>query len=224
MTAGPETQVFERVAAIGVVPVIAIEKVEHAVPMADALLEGGLSVAEVTFRTEAAADVMAVLHDRRPELLLGAGTILNPDQVTRALQAGATFGLAPGFDPEVVLAADEAGLPFAPGIMTPSDISLAAARGCRLMKFFPATPAGGPSMLKNISAPFAHLGLRFIPTGGVTPETMKDWLALPQIAAVGGTWIAKPEDMRAGDWSGIAAKARDAVARARALRPEGVIA
>jgi len=210
--------VIDLLAKIGVVPVIAIDSIDHAVPLADALLEGGLGVAEITFRTEAAADVMARLSDRRPELLLGAGTVLNPDQVKRAVDAGATFALSPGFDPAVVQAAEAAGLPFAPGIMTPSDISLAAARGCRLMKFFPATPAGGPSMLKNVSAPFAHLRVKFIPTGGVTLDTMADWLSLPEIAAVGGTWIAKPEDMRAGDWQAIAGKARAAVTRVRELR------
>lgn len=212
------THPFDVISRIGVVPVIAIDSVDHAEPLADALLEGGLGVAEITFRTAAAADVMARLHDTRPELLVGAGTVLSPDAVTRAMDCGATFGLAPGFDPAVMAAAEKAGLPFAPGIMTPSDISLATALGCRLMKFFPATPAGGPSMLKNISAPFAHLGLKFIPTGGVTLDTMADWLALPVIAAVGGTWIAKPEDMANGDWKGITEKARTAVARAKDLR------
>lgn len=209
---------FARVAAIGVVPVIAIEEVNHAEPLADALLEAGLGVVEITFRTGAAADVMARLSETRPEILVGAGTVLSPDAVTRAVEAGAAFGLAPGFDPEVVTAAAEAGLPFAPGVMTPSDISLATARGCRLMKFFPAVSAGGPSMLKNIAAPFAHLGVSFIPTGGVGLETMGEWLSLPQISAVGGTWIARPEDMRAGDWQGITDKARAALARAKELR------
>lgn len=206
-------------AQIGVVPVIAIERVEHALPLVDALLEGGLPTAEITFRTEAAAEVLARLHEQRPEILLGAGTILSPGAVRLAVESGAAYGLAPGFDPAVVDAAQAAGLPFAPGVMTPSDISLATARGCRLMKFFPATPAGGPSMLANISAPFAHLGLRFIPTGGVTLDTMGAWLSLPQIAAVGGTWIATARHMNDGDWAGIAARARAAVARAKELRP-----
>lgn len=213
------TEMFNRLSKIGVVPVIAIDSVDHAEPLADALLEGGLSVVEITFRTEAAADVIARLSTTRPELLVGAGTILTPAQVRLATDAGAVFGLAPGFDPSVVKAATDTGLAFAPGILTPSDISLASAQGCRLMKFFPATAAGGPTMLKNIAAPFAHLGLRFIPTGGVTLETMKDWLALSEIAAVGGTWIAKPEDMREGRWSEITAKARAAVAKASELRP-----
>ena len=210
--------IFERVAALGVVPVIAIDDVAHAVPLADALLEGGLGIAEITFRTKAAAEVIARLSAERPELLTGAGTLLSPEQVTAAAQAGATFGLAPGFDPAVMSAAAAAGLPFAPGVMTPSDISLATAQGCRLMKFFPAVPAGGPSMLKNIGAPFAHLGLKFIPTGGVTLATVADWLALPEIAAVGGTWIARTEDMRNGDWKGIATRARAAVDRVKEIR------
>lgn len=213
------TKVFDSLSKIGVVPVIAIESLDHAEPLADALLEGGLSVAEITFRTDAAADVIARLRETRADLLVGAGTVLTPQQVGRAVDAGAAFALAPGFDVSVVQAAEKAGLAFAPGIMTPSDISLAAAQGCRLMKFFPAIPAGGPSMLKNIAAPFAHLGLKFIPTGGVTLETMKDWLSLPEIAAVGGTWIARPEDMREGRWTDIARKARAAVTMARELRP-----
>ena len=211
-------EIFDKVAAIGVVPVIAINDASHALPLAEALLEGGLGVAEITFRTEAAEEVIATLSQKLPEMLTGAGTILTREQAKRAASAGATFGLAPGYDPEILAAARERRMEFAPGIMTPSEISLAAAQGCRLMKFFPATPAGGPSMLKNINAPFAHMGIRFIPTGGATLDTMKDWLALPEVAAVGGTWIAKPEDMRNGDWSGIAGRARAAVARVREIR------
>ncbi|PZX12205.1 2-keto-3-deoxy-phosphogluconate aldolase [Palleronia aestuarii] len=209
---------FDRAARIGVVPVIAIPSADYAEPLADALLEGGLPIAEITFRTEAAAEAMARVSETRPDLLMGAGTVLSVDAVSSAVAAGATFGLAPGFDPEVVAAADAAGLPFAPGIMTPSDISLATARGCRLMKFFPAMAAGGPDMLKNISAPFLHLGLTFIPTGGVTQDNMHEWLSLPIIAAVGGTWIAKPADIEAGDWAGITARARHAVERVDEIR------
>lgn len=212
------TGIFDRIAAIGVVPVIAIENADHALPLADALLEGGLAVAEITFRTAAAAHVIEKLADRRPELLVGAGTVLSVEQASRALSAGAAFALAPGFDPVVVDAATRAGLPFAPGIMTPSDISLAVSHGCRLMKFFPASPAGGPSMLKNIAAPFAHLGLRFVPTGGVSPKTMGDWLEMPEIAAVGGTWIARTSDIADGHWAEISARARAAIETAEEFR------
>ena len=212
------TEAFARIAVIGVVPVIAIDSVDHALPLADALLEAGLPTAEITFRTQAAADVLARLRDERPELLIGAGTLLSPAQLREAVEAGAAYGLAPGYDPAVVDAARQSGLPFIPGVMTPSDITLAVAQGCRLMKFFPATAAGGPSMLKNIAAPFAHLGLRFIPTGGVKMETIGDWLALPEIAAVGGTWIATTQQMHGGDWSGIRSRASAAIARVKELR------
>lgn len=217
MSAAP-TNVFSRVAEIGVVPVIAIENADHALPLADALLEGGLAVAEITFRTAAGAEVIAHMTQARPELLVGAGTVLGAEQVTRAVAAGAAFALSPGFDAEVVDAAGKAGLPFAPGIMTPTDISLATARGCRLMKFFPAAQAGGPSMLKNIAAPFAHLGLRFIPTGGVSLDTMGEWLTMPEIGAVGGTWIARTSDIAEGRWKEITTRARAAVERAKELR------
>lgn len=199
------------IAGLGVVPVIAIERASDAVPLADALLEGGLPVAEITFRTEAAADVLAAMRDARPELCIGAGTILDKPNLDRAIASGARFGLAPGYDPEIVDAAKAAGLPFCPGIMTPSDLTLAAARSVRLAKFFPAGVAGGPKALSGISAPFAHLGIRFIPTGGVTEATIGDWLAIRQVVAVGGTWIAKTEDIREGRFAEIAKNAKAAV-------------
>ncbi|TWF59010.1 bifunctional 4-hydroxy-2-oxoglutarate aldolase/2-dehydro-3-deoxy-phosphogluconate aldolase [Neorhizobium alkalisoli] len=199
------------IAGLGVVPVIAIERASDAVPLADALLEGGLPVAEITFRTEAAADVLAAMRDARPELCIGAGTILDKANLARAVASGARFGLAPGYDPDIVDAAKAANLPFCPGIMTPSDLTLAAARGVRLAKFFPAGVAGGPKALSGISAPFAHLGIRFIPTGGVTEATIGDWLAIRQVVAVGGTWIAKTEDIRDGRFAEIAKNAKAAV-------------
>lgn len=206
---------IERIAQLGIVPVIAIERAADAVPLADALLEGGLLVAEITFRTEAAADVLAALRDSRPELCIGAGTLLDKASLDRAIAAGARFGLAPGFDPDMVAAAAKAGLPFAPGVMTPSDVTLAVARGVRLMKFFPAGIAGGPAALSGIAAPFAHLSPHFIPTGGVSLVTIGEWLALPSVIAVGGTWIARTEDIREGRFDVIAKNAAAAVAAAR---------
>lgn len=209
------TNPIDLIASLGVVPVIAIERVSDAVALADALLEGGLPVAEITFRTEAAADVLAAMRDARPELCIGAGTVLDRSSLKRAIDAGARFGLAPGFDPDIVDAAKEAGLPFCPGIMTPSDLTQAAARGVKLAKFFPAGIAGGPKALSGISAPFAHLGIRFIPTGGVTEATIGEWLALKQVVAVGGTWIAKTEDINEGRFADIARNAASAVKVAR---------
>jgi 2-dehydro-3-deoxyphosphogluconate aldolase/(4S)-4-hydroxy-2-oxoglutarate aldolase len=212
---------FETIAAIGVVPVIAIARAADAVPLADALLEGGLGVAEITFRTPAAAEVMATLSSERPELLVGAGTVLDTASLAAARDSGARFALAPGFDGDIVAAAARAGLPFAPGVMTPSDLSAAAAAGARLVKFFPAGAAGGPAMLEAIAAPFAHLGMRFIPTGGVSLDTMGEWLKLAQVAAVGGTWIARSEDIAQGRFAEIARKAKAAVDKARAIRRAG---
>lgn len=209
---------FEQAAALGVVPVIAIERAEDALGLADALLEGGLPIAEITFRTEAAAEAIAIMADKRPELNVGAGTILTSQALDAAIKAGAKFGLAPGFDAEIVEAAAARGLAFAPGVMTPSDLTAAARRNIRLAKFFPAGPAGGPTMLDAISAPFAHLGIRFIPTGGVSEATMADWLKLKSVAAVGGTWIARKDDIAEGRWKVIAENARKAVARAAEIR------
>jgi 2-dehydro-3-deoxyphosphogluconate aldolase/(4S)-4-hydroxy-2-oxoglutarate aldolase len=205
------THPIDLIASLGVVPVIAIERASDAVALADALLEGGLPVAEITFRTDAAADVLAAIRDARPELCIGAGTILDRTNLKKAIASGARFGLAPGFDPDIVDAAKTENLPFCPGIMTPSDLTLAAARGVRLAKFFPAGVAGGPKALAGISAPFAHLGIRFIPTGGVTEATIGEWLALRQVIAVGGTWIAKTEDIREGRFKDIAKNAAAAV-------------
>ncbi|MGV2103801.1 bifunctional 4-hydroxy-2-oxoglutarate aldolase/2-dehydro-3-deoxy-phosphogluconate aldolase [Rhizobium sp. 21-4511-3d] len=205
------TNPIDLIASLGVVPVIAIERVSDAVALADALLEGGLPVAEITFRTEAAADVLAKMRDERPELCIGAGTVLDTPSLDKAIASGARFGLAPGFDPSIVDAAKSAGLPFCPGIMTPSDLTLAAGRDVRLAKFFPAGIAGGPKALAGISAPFAHLGIRFIPTGGVTETTIGEWLALKQVIAVGGTWIAKTEDIREGRFKDIEKNAAEAV-------------
>jgi 2-dehydro-3-deoxyphosphogluconate aldolase / (4S)-4-hydroxy-2-oxoglutarate aldolase len=211
---------FETIATLGVVPVIAIDEARHALPLADALLEAGLNVVEITFRTEAAVDVLSVLNDRRPELVIGAGTVLDKASLVGAIAAGARFALAPGFDAEIVDAAALSGLPFAPGIMTPSDLSAAARRGVRLAKFFPAGVAGGPVALDGIAAPFLHLGIRFLPTGGVSLETMAHWLALPHVAAVGGTWIARAADIREERFGEIETKARAALARAKALREQ----
>ncbi|MBP0580717.1 bifunctional 4-hydroxy-2-oxoglutarate aldolase/2-dehydro-3-deoxy-phosphogluconate aldolase [Labrys sp. LIt4] len=212
------TNPIERIEAIGVVPVIAIDNPADAVALADALTAGGLPIAEITFRTKAAAEVLAILRDQRPDFLAGAGTVLDLESVQACKDNGASFALSPGFDAEIVAAAKAIGLPFAPGIMTPTDLTAATRAGLRLCKFFPAGVAGGPKALEGIAAPFNHLGVRFIPTGGVTLETMGDWLKHRFVAAVGGTWIAKPEDISGGKFAEITAKAKAAVERVKAIR------
>lgn len=210
--------IFDQLAAIGVVPVIAVDDAKSAIPLADALLEGGLPVAEITFRTAAAVDTIAAIAAERPEMLVGAGTVLTPSQLDEAVQAGAKFALSPGVDADVLDHAKSNGLPFAPGIMTPTDVQLALKLGCTMVKFFPAMPAGGPKMLKAIAGPYAHTGIGFNPTGGVTLDNMSDWLSMPQVRAVGGTWIASQADIAAGNWSTITQNARQAVARVAEIR------
>lgn len=206
----PERPDLSVIAALRLVPVIAIERTEWALPLADALLEGGLPLAEITFRTAAAADVIALLARERPQLLIGAGTILNPADAQRARDCGATFAVAPGTNPAVIAAAQAAGLPFFPGVVTPTDIEQALALGCKDLKFFPAEAAGGVSMLKALTPPYAHMGVRFIPTGGVNTGNLADYLGLPQVLAVGGTWLATKEDLATGAWDAIAEKCRAA--------------
>jgi 2-dehydro-3-deoxyphosphogluconate aldolase/(4S)-4-hydroxy-2-oxoglutarate aldolase len=215
------TDPFWTIAAIGVVPVIAIESAEDALALADALLEGGLPVAEITFRTPAAAPVLAKLSAERPELLVGAGTVLDVASLEAARDSGARFGLAPGFDARIVAAAAKMEFPFAPGVMTPSDVQAAVAQGVRIAKFFPAGTAGGPKALDAIAAPFAHLGLGFIPTGGVSLDNLDEWLKLKSVIAVGGTWIARTQDIKQGRFAEIARNARTAVEKAKALRKVG---
>jgi 2-dehydro-3-deoxyphosphogluconate aldolase / (4S)-4-hydroxy-2-oxoglutarate aldolase len=210
--------VFDRIAAIGVVPVVAIDNADHAVDLADALAEGGLPIAEITFRTDAARDAITSIAKARPDFFVGAGTVVTTQQVVQTKAAGAQFALAPGTDPLMIEAAQAAGLPYAPGIMTPSDLQIATRLECRFLKFFPAGLAGGPKMLAIIAAPFAHLALSFNPTGGINPSNMGDWLVEPNVRAVGGTWIATRQDIADGNWAVITQNARDAVARVKATR------
>ena len=214
-------EIFRRVAQWGVVPVIAIENVDAAIPLADALIEGGLPVVEITFRTAAAAEVIRKLARERPQLIVGAGTVLTAANVEAAKSSGAVFAVAPGLNPQTVKHAQAVGLPFVPGIATPSDIELGLSLGCKLLKFFPAESNGGVGMIEALSAPYKHTGVRFMPTGGVNPKNLESYLNLDTVAAVGGTWIAKKEDLANGNWLEIRNRCRAAleiVAKARAKR------
>ena len=196
-------ELTQRLDAVKVVPVIAIDDVASSIPFADALIEGGLPVAEITFRTAAAGDVIARISKERPEVFVGAGTVLTVDNLKKAADCGAVFAVAPGFDRQVVEAAIKMDFPFFPGIMTPSDVQGALALGVKIQKFFPAGPAGGPKMLSSLAAPFAHLGVKFIPTGGVSPDNLMDYLNLSVVLAAGGTWIAKRDTIADGKWDVI---------------------
>jgi 2-dehydro-3-deoxyphosphogluconate aldolase/(4S)-4-hydroxy-2-oxoglutarate aldolase len=209
---------LEKLRKHGVVPVIAVDTPEDGLRLCEALLKGGLPVAEITFRTAAAAETIKAASTHFPELILGAGTVLTTDQVQKAVDAGAKFAVAPGCNPRIVEAAQQAGLFFAPGICTPSDIERALELGCKLMKFFPAEASGGVKMLKALIGPYGHTGVQFCPTGGVTTQNLADYLALPQVAFAGGTWIAAKDAIKAKDWAKIEQAARDAVAIVKAIR------
>jgi 2-dehydro-3-deoxyphosphogluconate aldolase/(4S)-4-hydroxy-2-oxoglutarate aldolase len=186
-----------------VIPVIAIEDSDKALQLADVLIEGGLPLAEITFRTGAAAKVISVLSKNRPELTVAAGTILTIDQLKQARDYGALFGVAPGVDVKLIEEALKMRFPFIPGIMTPSEVSVCLNYKLTILKFFPAESAGGVKFLKSIIAPFAHTGVKFSPTGGVNKNNYKDYLEIPQVISVGGTWVASKEDISAGNWSKI---------------------
>jgi len=194
-----------------VVPVIVLDDPEHAEPLAEALLEGGLKIIEITFRTEAAAESIDRIARRFPEMAVGAGTVVTPVQAKRALEAGSGFGLAPGTDPATIGVFRDAGIPFVPGVATPSEVQAAFREGCRLLKFFPAGNMGGIAMLKALAAPYANLGIRFCPTGGVSPANLSDYLALPSVFAVGGSWIATRADIAGRNWKRISENARVAL-------------
>ncbi len=195
-----------------IVPVAVLERVEHAVPVARALLEGGLSTLELTLRTPAALDCFRAIRTEVPELKVGAGTVLSPEQVRQVVDAGAYFAVAPGFNRRVVEAARALGLPFYPGVRPPSDVESALELGCTLQKFFPASVAGGLDMIKALAGPYAHTGLKLIPLGGITAGNMKQYLDHPLVAAVGGSWLVDKKLVATGDWAGITALVREAVA------------
>ena len=203
--------VATRLTAKGVVAVLMIDRVDDAVPVAEALLRGGVDAMELTLRTEAALPALELITGSVPEMLAGIGTILKPDQVIQARDSGAAFGVSPGTNVEVIEAAHAAGLPFAPGIMTPSDIERALPFGCEILKFFPAGSSGGIKHLKNIAAPYAHLGLKYVPLGGVNEDNMTDYLKEDIIAAVGGSWIAHRDLIASGQWDQITSNASSAV-------------
>ena len=210
MSAFPE-ELLSHLEKRGVVAGFSVEKIEHAVPLAKALLAGGIDVIELTLRTPIGLDAVKLIANEVPEMVVGVGTILTPETAVAVKKAGAHFGVAPGMNPRVVKAAREAGLPFVPGICTPSDLEAAIELGCRFVKFFPAEAAGGVTYLKSMAAPYNHLGIRYFPLGGVNSENMLDYLAEDNVPTVGGTWIVAKNLVQNEDWAGITAAAQKVV-------------
>ena len=202
-------EIIARFETLRVIPVVAIERAGDAMPLADALVEGGLPCAEITFRTSAAAEAIRLLA-KRSDLLVGAGTVLSVDQVLTAVDAGAKFVVSPGFNPKVAGYCAENRIAFTPGICTPSDIEAALEFGLDVLKFFPAEAFGGLNTLKALSGPYT--AVKFIPTGGITPLNLSAYLHFPKVWACGGTWIAKAGDISAGRFDDILQNVRQAVA------------
>lgn len=201
--------ILQEISQIGIVPVIQIIDVEKAVPLAKALCQGGLPVAEVTFRTAQAAEAIARISREVPEMLVGAGTVLTTAQVDEAWAAGARFMVSPGLNPEVVRYCIAKDIPITPGTSSPSDMECAMALGLDVVKFFPAEQAGGIAFLKAVSAPYANL--KFMPTGGISAKNLNDYLSFPKIIACGGSWMVKPELIEAGEFDTIRTLTRQAV-------------
>ena len=203
-------EMLDRMKRSGVIAVIVVDHVEHVVPLARALVACGIDAIELTLRTPAAIEALSLVRREVPEILAGVGTVLTTDQIEAIAAAGAEFAVSPGFNPRVVTRAKELGLPFAPGVVTPTDIEAAIELGCRELKFFPAEPSGGIKYLRSMFAPYAHLGLQFIPLGGVSADNMAAYLYDDAVLAVGGSWIAPRKLIQTANWSAVIDNATEA--------------
>jgi 2-dehydro-3-deoxyphosphogluconate aldolase/(4S)-4-hydroxy-2-oxoglutarate aldolase len=204
-----QQRVVARLARAGVLPVLTVTDVATVDPTCRALLAGGVSCVEITYRT-ACADEAIMVASQLPDFLVGAGTVVDAGQAIAAAQAGARFAVAPGLSETVVAVAREIGLPFFPGVATPSEIDRARRLGCRVLKVFPASALGGPDFVRSVSAPYP--GLRFIPTGGVDASTIGSYLAVPSVLACGGSWLCAPDLIAAGRFDEISRRARATLA------------
>ena len=207
---------YEKFRTIGIVPVVVLDDAKDAVPLGNALCEGGLPCAEVTFRTAAAFDTIKAMKNNFPDMLVGAGTVLTPEQVDRALEAGASFIVSPGLNPRVVAHCLEVGVPIVPGTQTPSEMEQALEFGLEVVKFFPAEPAGGLKMIKAVAAPYTTL--KFMPTGGINAQNVRDYLAYDRILACGGSWMVKKDLISAGKFDEIRAMTAEAAAIVKEVR------
>ena len=208
--------VAEKIAGFGVVPVVVLDDVKDAAPLAKALVEGGLPCAEVTFRTAAAEESIRIMATEYPDMFVGAGTVLTIEQVDRAVAAGAKFIVSPGFDPEIVDYCLEKEIPVFPGCITPSEVAQAVKRGLKVVKFFPAEQFGGVATIKAMAAPY--VGLKFMPTGGVSAKNLADYLGFKKIVACGGSWMVKGDMIAAGEFDNIKEMTAEAVALVKEIR------
>lgn len=208
----------EQLQKFGVVPVVVLNDAKDALPLAKALVEGGLPCAEVTFRTEAAEESIRQMAAEYPRMLVGAGTVLTTEQVDRAVNAGAKFIVSPGFDPEIVDYCLSKEIPIFPGCVTPSEVAQAVKRGLKVVKFFPAEQYGGVATIKALAAPYTMV--RFMPTGGVSAKNLKDYLSCDKIIACGGSWMVKGDMIKAGEFDKICEMTKEAVALAKEIRGE----
>ena len=206
----------QRLEEYGVVPVVVLKDTKDAIPLADALIEGGLSCAEVTFRTEAAEESIRLMSEKYPEMLVGAGTVLTIEQVDRAVNAGAKFIVSPGFDAEIVDYCLEKSIPVFPGCITPSEVAQAVKRGLKVIKFFPAEQAGGVAMIKAMGAPYTMV--KFMPTGGISAKNLSEYLSCSNIVCCGGSWMVKGDLITAGKFDEITALTKEAVELVKSIR------
>ena len=198
----------ELFAELKVVPVVVLDDAKDAEPLAKALVEGGLPCAEVTFRTEEAAESIRIMTEVSPDMLVGAGTVLTTEQVDKAVESGAKFIVSPGFDPEIVDYCIEKNIPVFPGCISPSEVAQAVKRGLKVVKFFPAEQSGGLAMIKAMAAPYNML--KFMPTGGINTKNLKDYLACDKILCCGGSWMVKGDMIKAGEFEKIKKLTREA--------------
>ena len=209
-------EVLEKLGQYGIVPVVVLNDSKDAEPLADALCEGGLACAEVTFRTEAAAESIKTMSEKHPEMLVGAGTVLTIEQVDEAVAAGAKFIVSPGLNPEVVKYCLDKNIAITPGVVTPSEMEQAIELGLNIVKFFPAEPSGGLSMIKAVSAPYTML--KFMPTGGINPGNVKEYLKSDKIFACGGSWMVKGDLVDAGNFDKIKELTKEAADIVKEIR------
>lgn len=210
-------QFYTTLESLGIVPVVVLDKVDDAAPLAHALMAAGMKSAEVTFRTTCAAECIAAMAEAEPEMCVGAGTVLNVEQVEQARAAGAKFIVSPGYNEDVVKHCIDIDLPVLPGTVTPSEVTAAENLGLKVTKFFPAAQYGGLNTIKSLAAPF--VGHRFMPTGGVSTANVEEYLSSPAIIACGGTWMVKPALFADGDFSRVEQIAREAMNVVHKVRP-----